>query len=180
VPPVVSREALRDLLAKYLKMLAMRLERPLEAEARPRMAELAQRFPGALRELDDLELSEIRRRATALDSVLQGEREIEPWMHAVVRFHALARGALSAKRWLEGRKAVDARVERAYAAALSTLAFPEDASAWALDLARIASPPNGRVTNLVFARVARELGTSERAARLLVFGIPRRERRRGA
>lgn len=178
VTPGVSREQLSELHSKYLEMLAMRLERQDRAEALPRMAELASRFPGALRELDDLELGEIRRRAAALDAVLREGREIEPWMEALARFHALARGALSAKRWLAGRKRVDPAVERAYADALSTLAFPDDARAWARDLARVASPPRGRVTNVVFARVARELGTTERAARLLVFGLSRRERRR--
>lgn len=181
VPIVVSREALEDLRGKYAQMLAMRLAHAAgdedEAAARVRMAELSSRFPGALREIDDLELGEIRRRVAALDVVLGEGGAIQPWMEAVALFHALARGALCAKRWLARRKRVDAEVERAYAVAVPTLAFPEDARGWARDLASIASPTRGRVTDVVFARMALELGTSERAARLLVFGAPRRERR---
>jgi hypothetical protein len=179
---IVSREALEDLRRKYAQMLAMRLAHEAGdedvAKTRIRMATLSSRFPGALREIDDLELEEIERRVAAVDAVMRDGGEVEQWMEAVALFHALARGALCAKRWLARRKRVDAEVERAYAAAVPGLAFPEDARAWASNLARIASPPRGRVTDVVFARVARELGTSERAARLLVFGVPRRERRR--
>jgi hypothetical protein len=179
---IVSREALEDLRRKYAQMLAMRLVHQAGdedvRETRVRMAALSLRFPGALRELDDLELREIRRRIAALDVVVGEGGEVERWMEAVALFHALARGALCAKRWLARRKRVDAEVECAYTAAVSGFEFPEDARGWASDLARIASPPRGRVTDLVFARLAHELGTSERTARRLVFGEPRRERRR--
>ena len=147
-----------------------------ETETRARMSALARRFPGALRELDDLELAEILRRLAGLRAVLEGSREVEAWMYAVAAFHALARGALCAKRWLSGRKAIDADVERAYAAALPGLAFPEDARAWQTELPRVALPPEGRMTNAVFALVARRTGVAEPEAQRLVFGVPRRER----
>jgi hypothetical protein len=177
----ITRAALEDLHAKYAEMLAMRVEHARGAEdvddVRARMAALATRFPGALRELDDLELDEIRRRLVALDHVLHSGSDAEPWMEAVALFHAMTRGALCAKRWLAGRKHVDAKLRRAYADAVEGLPFPEDARAWVHDLARIASPPGGRVSNVVLARLALELGTSARGAKRLVFGVPRRERR---
>jgi hypothetical protein len=176
VSVIVSREAIEDLRSKYLEILALRLEAGDE-RMRVRMARLAHRFPGALRELDDLELHEIRRRALAVDAVLRDEQVAERWMEAVALFHALARGALCAKRWLLGCKHVDAEVERAFAASVTELPFPDDARAWSRDLAPIASPPRGRVTEAVFARIALQLGTTESEARHLVFGIPRRERR---
>jgi hypothetical protein len=172
---------LLELRAKYAEMLSMRLEHAAGTEdlerVRGRMAELASRFPGALRELDDLTLDEIRARVHGLDAALGGTAEAEPWMEAAARFHALARGALAVKRWLAGRKRIDAAVERAFAHAAPTFAFPDDARRWTHALARVASPPRGRVMDAVFARLAEELGTSERAARRLVFGTPRRERR---
>jgi hypothetical protein len=183
VPGILSRKTLEDLRDKYLEILAMRVAARAgdedDADVRARMAHLASRFPGALRELDDLELDEIRRRIAALDAVLREESGVERWMEAVALFHALARGALCAKRWLLGRKRVDAEVERAYAVEVAALAFPDDARAWAFDLGRIASPPHGRVSSAVFARMADHLGTTEREAKRLVFGTPRRERRRG-
>ncbi|HEY8087430.1 MAG TPA: hypothetical protein VIF09_06285 [Polyangiaceae bacterium] len=179
----VSREALEQLSAKYSEMLSMRLAHQSGGEnaamVRVRMARLASRFPGALREVDDLELGEIRRRIRMLDAVVVDEREVELWMEAIALFHSLARGALCAKRWLGGRKRVDAHLEQAFVAEVSTLPFPDDARAWANELERIASPPRGRVTDVVFARIARTLGVDDREARHLVFGVPRRERRAG-
>jgi hypothetical protein len=172
---------LLELRGKYAEMLSMRLEHAAggedEVAVRARMAELASRYPGALRELDDLTLDEIRARVHALDAAIGDSDETQPWMHAMLRFHALARGALCAKRWLAGRKRIDAAIERAFSHASATFAFPDDALVWLPHLARIASPPRGRVTDAVFARLAEELGTSDRAARRLVFGAPRRERR---
>jgi hypothetical protein len=169
--------ALEELHSKYAEMLAMRLAeeveqaaRPSESEVRKRMMALASRFPGALREIDALELSEIRARMDKLRAVLSGERAVELWMEAVILFHQFARGALCAKRWLRGRKRVDAEVERAYAAEVETLSFPEDARGWATELAHVAAPPDGRVTQLVFVRVARSLGTTASEARRLIFG----------
>lgn len=173
----VSRGDLDALRDKYATMMALRLERIAEDEMRRRMAELALRFPGALRELDDLELGEIRRRVETLDGVLAGSAPQEPWMEAVALFHALTRGALVVKRWLGGRKRVDAALARRFAAEHADLPFAEDARSWAEELSGIASPPRGRVTDAVFARLARTLGIAERQARRLVFGIPRRERR---
>jgi hypothetical protein len=176
--------AIEELRDKYVTMLSMRVEHERgeerEGEPRRRMAELAARFPGALREIDDLELEQIRARIAALEAVLGGEQPAEPWMEAIARFHALARGALCAKRWLAGRKRVDRRTEAAFAEAVEGLAFPDDARAWAGQLAEVAGPPRGRVMDVVFARVARELGMTERGARRLVFGVPRRERRRAS
>ena len=176
----VPREALVELRGKYTEMLAMRGDHAAggedAAQVRVRMGRLAARFPGALREIDELELGEIRRRIESIDGVLARTSDAEPWMEALALFHAMARGALAAKRWLDGRKRVDAAVRRRFLAEAATLPYPDDALEWAAELAHIASPPRGRVTDAVFAKLARVMQTSERAARRLVFGVPRRER----
>jgi hypothetical protein len=184
VNAAVNRKALEGLRDKYAEMLAMRMADGTgdidDEQTRVRMARLSSLFPGALREIDDLELSEIKSRIAKLNVVLREEGGVERWMEAIIEFHALARGALCVKRWLARRKRVDAQVESAFAAAAPALAFPEDACRWTGDLARIAAPPRGRVLDVVFERMARELGISEPTARVLVFGVPRRERvRRG-
>jgi hypothetical protein len=179
----LTRETVEALRAKYAEMLEMRISHDAGGEnaalARARMAALASRFPGALREIDDLELDAIRERIARLEAVLRGGAAADPWMEAVALFHSVARGALCAKRWLGGRKSVDGALERAYAADVPGLPFPEDARAWEGHLASVASPPRGRLMDLVFARVAQTLRTTQRDARRLVFGAPRRERRRG-
>jgi len=191
-----TRDTLEQLRAKYAEMLSMRLahESGVEskARARRRMAELASRFPGALREIDELELAVIRDRIRRLDAALHGQSGVERWMEAVGLFHSLARGALQAKRWLAGRKRVDAATVLEYESdvvdmtdkrgAVETTIHPADRSAvddrlaWRSELARIAAPPRGRIMDLVFARVAQTLGTTELEARSLVFGPPRRPR----
>jgi hypothetical protein len=175
--------AVRELTLKYMEMLAMRLaettdlQRPARAPTRARMAALAARFPGALREIDGLELEEIRRRIRQLEAVVLGKGSVQSWMLAMDLFHRLTRGALSAKSWLRGQRRVDADLQRAYAAEAHRLPFAEDASQWTAELARVASPPGGRVTHLVYARMAREFAMTEREVKELVFGLCRRERR---
>jgi hypothetical protein len=172
----LSRDALAEMQAKYSELLSLRVAPGPGDDTRARMVALSTRFPGSLRELDDLELAELVRRSNALDGVLHHGAAVEPWMEALAMFHALARGALCVKRWLSGRKDVDEGLELAFARAVEGLSFPNDARRWQADLRRVASPPRGRMTDAVLALVARALETSERDARLLVFGVPRRER----
>jgi hypothetical protein len=187
----VTAEELEELRAKYAEMLAMRLEhdrRRAQAphaeanfsrarEETPRLARLAARYPGALREMDDLELDEIRRRIAALERAIRDECAVEPWMAAIVRFHILGRGALCAKRWLRGQKEVDVGTARAFEAALAsgTLLNAEEASHWASELTGVARPPGGKLSYLILSRVAQELGISRGEARFLVFGRPRKQ-----
>jgi hypothetical protein len=163
-----------EMRGKYAEMLAMRVAhaegREDPSRVRPRMSELASRFPGALREIDRLELAEIERRLARLDAFIDASGDEEPWMAAVAHFHWLARGALAAKRWLGGRRVVDAELVEAFTRATPSLRFPHEVRAWHGDLETIASPPRGRVMDAVFARLARELGLPERDARALVFG----------
>jgi hypothetical protein len=170
---------LRDLRSKYVEMLRLRRDDEAHPHGDPRreMAALADRFPGALREIDELTMDQIQARIAALDLSIRDPDAIEPWMIATVRFHALARGALCAKRWLGKKKHVDEDTVRAFVRDARSLAYPEDAIAWADVLARVASPPRGKVTDLVYERLAATLGVTVRDARHLVFGPSRRERR---
>lgn len=176
-----SRLELAELKEKYVEMRRLRLEHAAGTEQDPRrhMAALASRFPGSLREIDELPLEEIERRVTALAEAEHDEARVEPWMHATSRFHALTRGALCTKRWLAGRKTVDEEVSRAFHAAAGTLCYGVEARAWQDDLARLAAPPRGRVTDLVYEKISAEMGISEEDARKLVFGPGRRSRRDG-
>jgi hypothetical protein len=165
-----------ELAAKYVEMLRLRELHARDDEPDPRrdMAVLASRFPGALREIDDLTLETIRARIDELAIAARDPSRVAPWMTAQLRFHALARGALAAKRWLAGRKRIDAHVLADFDRALASLAWPDDARAWRDSLARIAAPPRGRLMDLVVERVAHELAIAARDARRLVFGESRR------
>jgi hypothetical protein len=177
-----SARDLRSLRDKYERMLALRVahERgkrdPTYEEPPPRdaMAKLADDFPGALREIDSLPLGEIEARIASLRAAEADRANAEPWMGAQVIFHRLARGALVTKRWLRGRKRLTAATRTAFGRAVPELPRSADAKLFADDLDRVASPPRGRLMDLVHARVAETLGVTEREARLLVFGPPRR------
>jgi hypothetical protein len=176
---MASCDGLDALRLKYEEMLRLRLEyeRGEEDDPRRAMMALADRFPGALREIDELSMAEIRGRIEALALASRDDTAIQLWMRAMGRFHALMRGALSAKRWLSGRKNLDLGVGAAFEADVHTLRFAAEAREWAADLPRLAQPPRGRVADLVFERIARELGIQVTEARHLVFGLSRRERR---
>jgi hypothetical protein len=181
---VALSEEIARLREKYVEILAMRLLEEVvtpsaehRTNVRTRMSTLAARFPGALRELDDLAISEIRRRIRTLDAVADGTGGVEPWMEAIALFHRLARGALWAKRWLRGRKSVNASLEAAYAVDALSVDSACDALAWRTELAAIARPPEGRMMRLVFARIGKELNLSESQARRAAFGRARGERK---
>jgi hypothetical protein len=170
---------IEELWLKYVEMLRLRLDDASPAPGDPRvaMADLARRFPGSLREIDELPLGVIRARIEALEAARADPTKAEPWMAALAMFHALTRGALSVKRWLGGRKAIDEDCARAFALEAPSLPHADDVLRWCNDLARLASPPRGRVTDLVYERIAADLGLDDAAARVLTFGLPRRERR---
>src|SRR4051812_37187833 len=96
--PNVSRADLADLRAKYEEMLRLRIAHDEGDTRDPRraMAALASQFPGALREIDELPMDEIRARVEALrqaeERAAAGSEEIAPWMRATILFHAFTRG----------------------------------------------------------------------------------------
>ncbi len=164
---------LGGLLAKYERIVALRVLHDRakrdpsfeEPDPRAEMAALSRAWPGALRELDEMPFDDLRARIERLEDARRDPARIERWMIAQDAFHRHARGALAAKRWLRKRK----RVTAEEAAAFRRSASP-DARSWADALALVASPPRGRLMDLVHARVAEEIGTSVAEARRLVFG----------
>jgi hypothetical protein len=116
------------------------------------MSALAARFPGALREIDEVPMDALEERVRELRDVVSGSHPRDDhWGPALHRFHELFRGVLFAKRWLgeqRDRTAFEDDAERA--------GVPE-AVTWRDDLDAIASPPGGKLGPLVIARIAREL-----------------------
>jgi hypothetical protein len=174
----VSRKDIAALKSKYEEMLRMRLFDLAHPGGDPRreMAALAARFPGALRELDEASLEEIHARLEALSQCLATGSPPHAWMCASALFHRLTRGALAAKRWLAGRKSVDEDVIAAFLESLEGSVDEVEAREWAQNLAAVASPPHGRLSELVFEHVARGMNLPFSEARALVVGSPRRVR----
>src|SRR5262249_44671265 len=94
------------LLEKYVEMLALRT---LDAEGaladpKPRMRALAARFPGALREIDELPLETIHARIRSLEKTTKERGEPAEWMLAMAHFHDAMRDVLAIKRIVGRRK----------------------------------------------------------------------------
>lgn len=158
-----------DLLAKYHEMRAMRADDAAGAsgDPRPRMRALAARFPGALREIDELSLDTIEARIAALDGAVDDPIAAEPWMIALSRYHALLRLALRIRREVPERSV---RAARDWLGATEPGAVLDDAL-----LAALVRPPGGRLSRVVLEEVARELGTSAHEVEHALV-----ERRRGS
>ncbi len=141
----------------------------IEPDPKAEMARLADEFPGALRELDRRTMDEINRRVSALQSAEEDPTRIEGWMLAQHEFHRFARGALATKRWLSTQADIPSdELEAAFRAALPALR--EEAALFATSLEEIGSPLRGRVMDIVYTRVAGELGITERELRALLHG----------
>lgn len=154
------------LLDKYEELVRLREGAPGPAP-KERLRDLARRFPGALAEIDRLPMDVLLARRDALRA-----GEWPPFAAAWTVVHAHFRGVLALKAWLGGRKEVDDALE---AAALGA-ALPDEAAPWRGRLREIARPPDGRLTTLVHAAAAAELGVDVGAIPTLLFGADVRVR----
>lgn len=160
--PSFDREtAARSLLAKYRELHRLRALSTAgdddEVGAVRDRASLAARYPGALREIDDLPTEDIEARIDALDRALAGD--VAPdWLEPLAHYHGWMRALLRAKRWLAGAREVDdALRDRFVREAIRENDEPEVARVAAL-LGEVASPPRGRLNVIVFREVASALG----------------------
>lgn len=153
---MIDLSALRE---KYREMKRLRAEHHAGegGDPRPAMRALASRFPGALREIDELPMELIDARLAAIEWALAGAPP-EPWMIALGRYHAWMRLALGLRLACARERSVEAA--RAW---LAGAARPhvDDVDPRELDdamLAAILRPPGGRLHHVVLSRIGRELG----------------------
>lgn len=161
----VDRAALERLAEKYRTLGELRRERARGAPIPHRdvFRELAEEFPGALFELDRLELAAIDERRDAIVRALAGEGAIEEWMGMAIAFHATYRAALRAKSKLRN---VERPVARSDAEKIAKeIGAPADADL----VLEVASPPRGRLKPIVLARVARDFDRDARDVEAAVF-----------
>jgi hypothetical protein len=145
-----SLEAVRGLRDKYGEIHALRVEhaRGDAVDPRTRMRALARRFPGALRELDELPMELIEARLRALDAALAAGPPFASWP------------------WIALQALDQVLLE------LSAQDVAGDADALLLDRAAVAvilEPPGGRLGPWVLAEVARQAGVDAEAVRRALF-----------
>jgi hypothetical protein len=162
--------ALRD---KYLELQRLRIEHDAgeSEDPRPRLRALSARFPGALRELDELPMEQIEARLATLHAVLARTQPAPPWIALQLGYHGWMRAALCIKRIAAERSAIDAD------ALLVELASryqpdPHEPPLTAIDRAAIVEilePADGRLNPWVFARVARDHGVESEIVQRALF-----------
>ncbi|MCG5054444.1 MAG: hypothetical protein KA712_15885 [Myxococcales bacterium] len=135
------RAALEALETKYLSLVRLRATRdetrPFDlAGVKPTLKALAAAFPGCLRELDRLRLSELERRHTEVRQALAGGAAL-PWMLWMWEFHTWLGAALALK---QGRP------------------LPQEIPLTAEFRDAVRRPPRGRLVPLVIEVVAQRLG----------------------
>src|SRR6185295_11696638 len=154
-----------DLRAKYEEMRELRRTDDGSSDPRERMAALAARFPGALREIDTLPLDEIERRIEALAHAERDPSRAMPWKKAQSRFHQLTREALRARAIAlagsEGAQSPLAEARGAHA----TSAEGE------LEGGALEREKQKRLMARVYETLAKELETTPHEAKALVFGV---------
>jgi hypothetical protein len=156
-PLQLGQAALAELSRKYRVMSELRaLGAPDGApEERRALRQLAEEFPGALRELDTLASSELASRSAELAAALAGAPAQE-WMVWMDGYHRLMRAALEVKR----RIATGAGPPSA-----PRLAELERACGVPLDdrfVAEVSNPPHGRLMVTVFSRLSARFGVPQK------------------
>jgi hypothetical protein len=167
----LAAEMLHDLLEKYREMRDLRAhhEAGTLPDPRARLRLLADRFPGALREIDVHPMAEIDARIAALEAHLgqPGAHAPAPWMVATSQFHRELRSRLRIKRWLAGRRAVDEALRGRFA---EEHASDPELLGMQGDIAAIARPVGQRLSLDALAAAARRLGVTLEEVKRLVFG----------
>lgn len=172
-----SAEQLEALLEKYREMRRMRREDAagLRHDPRDEMRRLARRFPGALREIDELPLEVIEERVRVLEAVLAGRDEPPEWAAYFADYHGIMRAVLRIKRMCLGAADLDeaiACVRQGYDPASDEPSLDELGEE---AVAGITRPEGGRLNPWVFERIAALHGVSTDHVRRTLF--PPRHRR---
>jgi hypothetical protein len=153
-----------DLREKYLRLRELRASKAHREPEREELREVSRRWPGALAEIDRLSPDVLEHRIAALEEAIAGG-EPPLWARAWILAHRRLRGALAIKMWLAGRREITALTR----ASLNDAALPNDAALYLDRLDEIAHPPNGRLSELVFGDVARELSLPASEMRALLM-----------
>lgn len=194
-PGVPLQHALERLAWKYRRLHALRQRRE-EAEAqgltgfdeeegrarRRIFARLAREFPGALRELDTLSASRLRKRLEQIERAALFPAEAPPpWIPLILDYHRSLRQALSLKRWLARRipagreldeqvvEAFRLRLRRLRRLGLSLPAAAYDEGALRPFLSLLRRPPGGRLLSLVWAELAERHGQAPARLEAQIF-----------
>lgn len=172
---------MRDLLWKYHEIRALRAHDSDEHadDPKPRMRALATRFPGALRELDELPFELLETRIVEVEAALRGDMAPPRWARLMLEYHAWMRAALDLRRAAgpsRDRERALAWIDRDFTPPGQTGPGAAELRA-ATDV--VLRPPAGRLNRWLLTHLAaRHGGTPETVEAELFPPSPRRRARR--
>lgn len=195
LPPPAS--GLADLAEKYELLIALGRGEPGRTPSRrDDMRRIAARFPGALREWEEMGLAELERRqaeVSRLCALVVGDPPgvaghlagAATWVRYALLLHPLLAEILAVKRWIAAQVGgVCQGVTPELAAAFEVwyrrrrLQVPdaELCADWftPAHLDRVARPPAGQVTRLAYAAVAEAFGVAVSEIKQVLYGVPGR------
>jgi hypothetical protein len=157
-----TERTLGALRTKYRTLVSLRTAAgPLTAnELRPQLAALANAFPGALRELDQLPLDLIETRLRAIEGVLESRAELEPWMRLQIAYHGFMRAVLRIRRELRRQTELDPTQSTGQISYTPAEDEPPLSRFDVSALRIIQKPPQGRLNPWVLEQVALDCGVS--------------------
>jgi hypothetical protein len=168
----VTAETVRALRDKYreIKRLRDADAAGLIADPRREMAALAQRFPGALRELDELPMDQIEARLFALEQLSASVDAVPEWVRLQIGYHGCMRAVLRIKRM--AADVGDDASALLHALALQYQPAADEPPLASFDRAAVDAilrPADGRLNPWVYARVAAACGVEPDAVRRALF-----------
>lgn len=148
--PIQSKQ-LDRLLYKYRTLGELRRDREKGKEIPPRKAfqQLAGEFPGALIELDRLQMDEIDRRIEEIETALECGTA-ERWMIILHSYHALMRAALFIKARIPRKDGLSTEKAEDLSRRAHTLAQGLEPLITADFAKAVARPPQGRINTILF------------------------------
>jgi hypothetical protein len=161
-----------ELLKKYKQIIDLR-EQVTNIPCPPQVAmrNLAQQFPGALRELDQIPPEALAARHHHLRQWRNGTTDDwQPWVELTFLYHQLWRGALHRKQWLQNRSSKDfEQTSQLYQTYLQTLPEDHDALVWKSNLRRLNSSPPNRLSTIILEQLAEQYGWTNATVKTLLF-----------
>ncbi len=156
-----ARQQLEELVEKYRLLEELSQGQPGRTVARrDAIRAIAERFPGAMREWDELPPEVISRRRVQVEGLVADPMaELPAWVCYAIDLHPRLRAALEVKRWLAGR-------------VLNEELLCEAGDRFGIDRAQlvaIADPTEGRFTEVIFAAVAERHGTTIESLKAALF-----------
>ena len=161
-------EALAAMEDKYTILLQMRRRRDTgENTDRATLAQLSQRFPGALRELDRNRAAALQERLEIVQAVREGRLPPPDWLAWIWNYHRLLSAALAVRLAAAGvlsaplSTRANHRLDPSERRLIQTMAEKQTGVSIDAEFLMLAlAPPDGRLAPTVLSTVAAQFGTT--------------------